>query len=216
LLLAKQWEYRDFTAKYAFILIVGPQYSGVEEICQMLLGSGRIEHLERTAIERNINSIRQELRISNTIKGSDDVASEDMVHSEYLADGRLRIPNEGLLVVVKSNRDSVIERWAAENENLIQDDQRARGSFTENFRNMVRSLVKNLQSKEAPEKIARERAWSAYVEEEKEIEMEYTKMKKQPCTRSLEVEGDDVAQAVEKVCAEWKAMQRCEVRVEDA
>jgi adenosine deaminase len=216
MIMAKQWEYRDFMVKYALIIIIGLRYSGVEEICKTLLQSGRIKHLECTKIERNVNYIRQEFRISNTIKGSDDVSSDDMVHSEYLADGRLRIPNEGLLVVVKSNRDSVIERWAAENENLIQDDQRARRSFSENFRNTLRSLVKYLQSNEASKQLARENAWTAYVEEEMEMEMEYAKMKKQPCTHSLEVYGDDVAQAVEKVCAEWKAMQRCEPRVEDA
>ena len=201
--------YSGVKPKEARIYIIGPKHSGIEEIGKALLGSD-IKCLKRTT---DVNATCQQFLASDGQKRL-CALSNDTVYNEKLEDGRLRIPDENLVVMVKSDLNSAMERWALKHGEPSTDDQRnhtreeqTSGSLLENFPRKIHSAIKNLQPEQVQIQRAREEACETYAKEQKEAGRVFAEMKIQPSTRWLEVDGDERMLAVKKICEEWKIMQ---------
>ncbi|KAI4645224.1 hypothetical protein J4E93_006024 [Alternaria ventricosa] len=201
--------YRGVTPKEARIYIIGPEHSGIEEIGEALLRSD-IKCLKRTT---DVNATCQQFRASD---GEERLRalSNDTAYNEKLEDGRLRIPDENLVVMVKRDLNSAMERWARKHGEPSTDDQRddtrekqTSGFLLENFPRKIHSAIKNLQPEQVQKQNERKEACARYVKERKEAERGFADMKIQPGTRSLEVDGDEKMLAVQKICEDWMTMQ---------
>ncbi|KAI4702168.1 hypothetical protein J4E81_002530 [Alternaria sp. BMP 2799] len=207
--MSNQSMYSGVKPKEARIYIIGPKHSGIEEIGEALLKS-TIECLKRTT---DVNATCQQYWAS---EGEERLSalSNDTVYNEKLEDGRLRIPDENLVVMVRSDLNSAIERWARKYGEPSTDDQRnhtreeqTSGSFLKSFTQKIYSAIQELQSEQVRIQRAREEACATYDEEKREAERVFADMKIQPGTRSLEVDGDERMLAVKRICEEWKLMQ---------
>jgi len=195
----------------ASIHILGPQHSGLEEICDDLLYSDKIEHLTRTYIRDTC----QHFQTSDSNESSDDISSGNPVYSKYLDNDRLRIPDQGLDVLVKRDLISAMERWATKHGELKTDDHRndtgekqTSGSSLKSVISKVNSVVKKLlQPEQARIQKARGKAWATYLVQRRTAENTFAEMRRQLDTLSLEVDGNDAVAAVEKICDKWKTMQ---------
>lgn len=201
--------YSGVKPKEARIYIIGPKHSGIEEIGEALLKS-TIECLKRTT---DVNATCQQYRASD---GGERLCalSNDAVCNEKLEDGRLRIPDENLVVMVKSDLNSAMERWARKHGESSTDDQRnhtreeqTSGLFLKSFIRKIHSAIQELQPEQVRIQRAREEACATYDEEKREAERVFANMKIQPGIRSLEVDGDERMLAVKKICDEWRTMQ---------
>ena len=209
--MASQSIHHGVEHRRAFIHILGPRHSGLEEICDGLLDSDKIEHLTRTYIRDTC----QHFQTSNSKESFDNISFGSPVYSKYLDDERLRIPDQGLVVLVKRDLISAMERWATKHGELKTDDQRndtgekqTIGSFLKSVTSKVNSVVKKLlQSEQARIQKARGKAWVTYLEQRTTAERTFAEMGTQLDTVSLEVDGSDAIAAVEKICDKWKTMQ---------
>ncbi|KAI4657854.1 uncharacterized protein J4E78_006243 [Alternaria triticimaculans] len=207
--MSNQSMYSGVKPKEARIYIIGPKHSGIEEIGKALLRSD-IKCLKRTT---DVKATCQQFRASD---GEERLSAlwNDTVYNEKLEDGRLRIPDENLVVMVKSDLNSAMVRWALKHGEPSINDQRddtreeqTSGFFLQSFTRKIHSAVENLQPEQVQKQTARAKACATYVEEQKEAERVFADMKMQPDTRSLEVNGDERMLAVKKICEEWVAMQ---------
>jgi len=211
MIMASQSMHHGVEHRCASIHILGPRHSGLEEICDDLLDSDKIEHLTRTYIKDTC----QHFQTSDSKEKFDDISSGNPVYSKYLDNDRLRIPDQGLVVLVKRDLVSAMERWATKYGELKTDDQRNNtgekqtiGSFLKSVTSKVNSILKKLlQSEQARIQKARGKAWATYLEERKTAERTFAEMGTQLDTLSLEVDGNDAVAAVEKICDKWKTMQ---------
>ncbi|KAI4957147.1 hypothetical protein J4E86_005620 [Alternaria arbusti] len=187
MIMASQSMHHGVEHRCASIHILGPRHSGLEEICDDLLDSDKIEHLTRTYIKDTC----QHFQTSDSKEKFDDISSGNPVYI------------------------SAMERWATKYGELKTDDQRNNtgekqtiGSFLKSVTSKVNSILKKLlQSEQARIQKARGKAWATYLEERKTAERTFAEMGTQLDTLSLEVDGNDAVAAVEKICDKWKTMQ---------
>jgi len=208
MIMASQSMHHGVEHRCASIHILGPRHSGLEEICDNLLHSDRIEHLTRTYIKDTC----QHFQTSDSKK---DISSGSPVYSKYLDNDRLRIPDQGLVVLVKRDLISAMERWATKHGELKTDDQRndtgeklTIGSFLKSVTSKIHSVGKKLlQSEQARIQKARGKAWATYLEQRTTAERTFAEMGTQLDTQSLEVDGNDAVAAVKEIGDKWKTMQ---------